>query len=125
MTTFGQPDEHTKAFVTLKEKLKTAPVLAAPDLSKPFQIATDASAAGIDGVLEQNGHPISYASRACTCPKQKYSATDLEALAVIWSVRHFKHYVYGREIEIITDHKPLQALKKNKHPDEPLGRFRT
>jgi hypothetical protein len=31
--------------------------------------------------------------------------------------------LYGREIEILSDNKPLHDLKCNRHPDEPLGRL--
>ena len=115
-------DKEQEAFERLKSALKSAPLLAAPDFSKGFQVCTDASMVGIGAVLEQDGRPIAYASRACSTPEQNYSATEREALAVVWAVRYFKHYLYGREIEIKTDHKPLHDLKMNRHPDENLGR---
>jgi hypothetical protein len=116
-------DQEQAAFETLKTALKQAPLLAAPDFTKPFQIATNASKNGLGACLLQDGHPIAYASRTCSVAEQNYQATEQEALAVIWAVRHFKHYIYGREIEILTDHKPLHDLKCNRNPDEPLGRL--
>jgi transposase InsO family protein len=111
------------AFDQLKSALKSTPLLAAPDFTKPFQLSTDASKIGIGAVLEQDGQPIAYASRTCSVAEQNYQATEQEALAVIWAVRHFRHYVYGRELEILVDHKPLHDLKSNRHPEEPLGRL--
>jgi hypothetical protein len=52
-----------EAFLTLKKLLTTAPVLAQPDIEKPFDVYCDASGTGIGGVLMQDGRAIAYASR--------------------------------------------------------------
>jgi hypothetical protein len=52
-----------EAFLTLKKLLTTAPVLAQPDIEKPFDVYCDAFSTGIRGVLMQDGHAIAYASR--------------------------------------------------------------
>jgi hypothetical protein len=52
-----------EAFLTLKQLLTTIPVLAQPDIEKPFEVYCDASSTGIGGVLMQGGHAIAYASR--------------------------------------------------------------
>jgi hypothetical protein len=51
-----------EAFLTLKKLFTTAPVLAQPDIEKPFDLYCDASSTGIGGVLMQDGHAIAYAS---------------------------------------------------------------
>ena len=56
--------KHHKAFDTLKEKISTAPVLALPDLQRPFEIQTDASDYAMGAVLTQHGKPICYHSEA-------------------------------------------------------------
>jgi hypothetical protein len=52
-----------EVFLTLKKLLTTAPVLAQPDIEKPFDAYYDASGMGIGGVLMQEGCAIAYASR--------------------------------------------------------------
>jgi hypothetical protein len=52
------------AFHTLRDSLTTAPVLAQPDVSKPFDIYCDASGTGLGCVLMQDNQVIAYASRA-------------------------------------------------------------
>jgi hypothetical protein len=50
-----------EAFLALKKLLTTAPVLAQPDIEKPFDVYCDASDIGIGGVQMQDGHAIAYA----------------------------------------------------------------
>jgi hypothetical protein len=51
-----------EVFLTLKQLLTTAPVLAQPDIEKPFDVYCDVSGTGIRGVLMQDGRAITYAS---------------------------------------------------------------
>jgi hypothetical protein len=53
-----------KAFHTLRQHLTSAPVLAQPDNSKPFEVFCDASGTGLGCVLMHEGRVIAYASRA-------------------------------------------------------------
>ena len=62
-TKFVWSTECEKAFQTLKKLLTTAPVLAQPDIERPFDIYCDASRIGIGCVLMQEGRVIAYASR--------------------------------------------------------------
>ena len=57
--------------------------------------------------VPNNLRPVFYASKTLTATESKYSNIKCEMLAVVFSVLHFKHFMYGRQIHIITDHKPL------------------
>ena len=75
----------------LKLKLISASVLAYPDFGKPFVLETDASIQGLGAVLSQvqedgRPHPIAYASRSLSPSEKNYGITDLETLAVVWSI---------------------------------------
>jgi hypothetical protein len=52
-----------ETFLTLKKLLTTAPVLAQPDIEKPFDVYCDASGMNIRGVLMQDDRTIAYVSR--------------------------------------------------------------
>lgn len=120
-------EEAEEAFQCLKQKLIEAPVLKFPDFSKPFYLTTDASKYAIGAILSQvfDGaeHPVAYASRQLNEAEQKYGATEQECLGVVWGVRHFRCYLYGRHFTIITDCQPLKWLINARDPSSRLARW--
>jgi hypothetical protein len=62
-TKFDWSSKYNEAFEQLKVLLTTAPVLAQPDIEKPFDVYFDASDSGLGCVLMQEGRVIAYASR--------------------------------------------------------------
>ena len=102
--TFEWTSQCEEAFLELKERLTTAPLLHHPDLTKPFFLWTDASEEGFGAVLEQeeNGkrHPIAYASRQTNEAERKYCPTELEVAALIFRVEHFEVYLLGHSSQI-------------------------
>jgi hypothetical protein len=97
-------------FLILKKLLTTAPVLAQPDIEKPFDVYCDASGTGIGGVLMQDGRAISYASRQLRHHEEHYPTHDLELLAVVHALKVWRHYLLGNLVHIYTDHKSLKYL---------------
>lgn len=120
-------EEAEEAFNSLKQKLVEAPVLRFPDFSRPFTLTTDASKYAVGAILSQvfDGaeHPVAYASRQLNEAEQKYGATEQECLAVVWAVRHFRCYLYGRHFKIITDCQPLKWLMNARDPNSRLARW--
>lgn len=60
----------------------------------------------IDGVER----PISYASRLLNTAEKGYSQLEKKALAVVWGIKKFHNYLYGRHFVINNDHRPLETL---------------
>ena len=60
--------------------------------------------------VPNNLRPVFHASKTLTITESNYSNIEQEMLGVVLSVLHFKHFMYGRQIHIITDHKPLITL---------------
>ncbi len=54
--------------------------------------------------------PINFATRTMSQAEKNYSQLDKEAVAIMFGVKRFYMYVFGRHFEIHTDHKPLLGL---------------
>jgi hypothetical protein len=76
-----------EAFEQLKVLLTTAPVLAQPDINKPFDVYCDASGSGLGYVLMQEGRVIAYASRKLRRHEEHYPTHDLELAAVVHALK--------------------------------------
>jgi hypothetical protein len=98
------------AFHTLRAHLTTAPVLAQPDVSKPFDIYCDASGIGLGCVLTQDNRVIAYASRAFRAHEQNYPTYDLELTAIIHALKIWRHHLMGTKCHIYTDRKSLKYI---------------
>jgi len=55
--------------------------------------------------------------------EENYCSTELEALAVVWAVRHFRPYLYGHTCHLFTDHMALKSLLNTPHPSGKLARW--
>ncbi|WVZ63853.1 LOW QUALITY PROTEIN: hypothetical protein U9M48_013451 [Paspalum notatum var. saurae] len=99
-----------EAFGTLKELLTSAPVLAQPDITKPFDVYCDASGSGLGCVLMQEGRVIAYASCQLRKHEVNYPTHDLELLAVVYALKKWRHYLLGNTCHIYTDHKSLKYI---------------
>ncbi|KAL5582147.1 hypothetical protein UlMin_014589 [Ulmus minor] len=91
------------AFQELKNAMMQDPVLALPDISKPFEVQTDASDFALGGVLLQEGHPVAYESRKLSGAERRYTAQEKEMLAVIHCLRVWRHYILGSKFVVKTD----------------------
>jgi hypothetical protein len=107
---FHWTDKCEEAFHTLRKLLTTAPVLAQPDSTKPFDVYYDASETGLGCVLMQNNRVIAYASRALQNHEQNYPTHDLELAAVIHALKIWRHHLMGAKSNIYTDHKSLKYI---------------
>jgi hypothetical protein len=88
---------------------------AAASGERPFILATDACKAGFGAVLSQLDvalveQPIAFASRSTLRHEKNWSTTDLEAAAIVYGVRKFRHLLWGCRFTIHTDHRALQWL---------------
>ncbi|WVZ76552.1 hypothetical protein U9M48_024517 [Paspalum notatum var. saurae] len=99
-----------EAFGTLKKLLTSAPVLAQPDITKPFDVYCDASGSGLGCVLMQEGRVIAYASCQLRKHEVNYPTHDLELLAVVYALKKWRHYLLGNTCHVYADHKSLKYI---------------
>jgi len=110
-------------------------VLVQPNYDLPFIVVTDASTSGLGGYVGQvdtvwwethgaqgvvpgpeNGlRIISYCSRVLQGAEKNYSATELEALAVVYALSKFRVYVLGQSVKVFTDHSALVHIARNEN----------
>ncbi|WVZ63055.1 hypothetical protein U9M48_012725 [Paspalum notatum var. saurae] len=88
-------------FRELKKLLTTAPVLAQPDVTKPFDVYCDASGQGLGCVLMQEGRVIAYASRQLRKHETNYPTHDLELAAAVHAPKIWRHYLVGQYLSHI------------------------
>ncbi|CAA7034520.1 unnamed protein product [Microthlaspi erraticum] len=109
-TSFVWTPTTNDAFELIKTRLTTAPVLALPNFSLPFELHSDASKTGIGAVLSQQGRPIVFFSEKIAGPRSRYSTYDVELYAVVQSIKHWRHYLFHREFVLYTDHDALKHM---------------
>ena len=100
------------AFNLVNSKITNAPVLAYYDPEKELVLENDAGEYGMGAAIFQGGKPIAYASRSLSSAGKNYAQIEKEMLPVNFGLEKFHHYTYGRHLTVITDHKPLVAIKK-------------
>ena len=110
-----------KAFLTLKQAMIQAPVLALPDFAKQFVVKSDASGTrldasgiGLGAVLTQDGWPIAYYSKALSGQALVRSTYEKELMAIVLSIHQWHNYLLGWRFCIRTDHKSLKYLLKQR-----------
>ena len=118
------------AFDKVKAILTSYPVLTAPDFSKDFKLAVDASDVGVGAVLLQEGKenidlPICYFSKKLDKHQKNYSTIEKECLALLLSLQHFDVYIGStvHPLVVFTDHNPLTFINKMQNKNQRLMRW--
>lgn len=122
---FLMGEKEIEAFEVLKSKIMAQPVLQSASFDRPFVLATDASVFAVGAVLSQIGedgqeHPVQFIIRGLSKHELNYSTGEKECLAIIYSLKKFRHYLLGGRFVLITDHQSLKALLNT---PEPSGKF--
>ena len=103
-------DPQQKSFQKLKDMCTSAPVLARFNPAKEVTIQCDASSYGLGAALLQDERPVAFTSRALTLTEQRYAQIEKECLAILHACKRFHFYVFGRQVSVESDHKPLQSI---------------
>ena len=115
------------AFVMLCNCLSDFSVLTLPNALDQFILHTDASGAGVGAVLsverDKEELPVGFFSKKLSPSEKKYSATELECLAVVKAIDHFAVHLCGRPFTVVTDHQALQYLDSSRHLNSRLTRW--
>ena len=90
------------------------------NVKEPVEIHCDASATGLGACLIQNGNPVAYSSRALTDCEQRYAQIEKEMAAIVHACKKFHCYIFGKEVTVYTDHKPLEQIFKKQLLSAPM-----
>ena len=103
-------ESHQQTFDSLKEELANPPVLKFFDPAKSVILSVDASKGGLGAACLQEEAPVAFASRALSDAETRYAQIEKELLAAVFACRKFHDFVYGLQVTIETDHKPLISI---------------
>ena len=126
------------AFETLRDAICCNPIRTHFREDCEHEIHTDASGLGLGAVLYQKEKDedgkdvkrvVAYWARGLRDAEKRYQATELELLAVVEALEHFRVYVHGRHFTVVSDHQALLALNKgtlcnSKHGNRRLIKWR-
>ena len=105
-------ERQQKAYEELTNSITQAPVLKYFDVSADVTVSVDASSEGVGACLLQGMQPVAYASRALNSAERNYTQIEKEMLAIVFGTNKFHQYIYGKQVSVETDHKPLESLFK-------------
>ncbi|GKE09857.1 reverse transcriptase domain-containing protein [Tanacetum coccineum] len=94
----------------LKQKLCEDPILALPEGNDDFVVYCDASHQGLGAMLMQREKVIAYASRQLKPNEENYTTHHLELGAVVFALKIWRHYLYGKKCTVFTNYKSLQHI---------------
>jgi hypothetical protein len=122
----------SEAFEGLKNKVCSPPVLALPTLTEELVLDTDTTDEQLGCFLQQRGkdghlHSLGYYSRSVNPAELNYSATEKEALAVVWAIKRLRPYLDAARCTVRTYHSALTLLFSVDGDNRPLpdGDFAT
>ena len=125
---FVWTDNCQKSFEQLKKALISAPIMAFPDVNKPYRLYTDASDFAVGAILVQTDEhgterPIHFLSHQLSAVQRRWATVEKEAFAVIHALRKLRPYLYSADFIVLTDHKPLRSLFSNEMQNTKIQRW--
>ena len=107
---FAWTDKCEESFQKLKRRLTSALILVIQDVGKPFEVYCDASHLRLGCVLMQEKKAVAYASRQLKVHERNYPTHDLELAVIVFALKIWRHYLYGAQFRVFSDHKSLKYL---------------
>ncbi|KAI7945186.1 hypothetical protein MJO28_010881 [Puccinia striiformis f. sp. tritici] len=130
-TIYEMTHDRVVRFEELRIAMTSAPVLAQPDYDKPFILYIDACLDGLGAALHQEfliddkriEKPILFISRQIRDAEKRYGASQMECLALVWSLEKLHYYLEGSKFVVITDCTAVRTLMHMKTPNRHMLRW--
>ena len=98
-----------------------------PNVDEECILRTDTTDIGLEATLLQHRDgqifPVAYASRKLLDTEGRYYVMDRECLGIVWGIKKFAMYLYGKQFTLQTDHRPLQFLSASKFESTCIMRW--
>ena len=124
---FRVDDSYDLAWTRLKEALVSDAILVHPDYTRDFLLDCDGSGEALGAVLLQayaeGEKVVAYASWSLLEHEKKWTASALEAAALIWALETLRPYIDGVHVTIRTDHIPLEYIRSKADRCKRLERW--
>ena len=101
-----------RAFMELKRRLTSAPILIVLKKGQRYTMYCDASKDRLGCVLMQSERVMAYGSRQLKNHEQSYPTHDIELAAIVFALKDWRHYLYGKQFDVFSDHKSLKYIGK-------------
>ena len=110
--------EHEEARRYVLEKLSSGPLLIVFDPNRETELHTDASAIGYGAILFQKIDDglrvVAYFSRRTSAEESRYHSYELETLAIVNALKHFRVYLLGIKFKVVTDCNAIKSTCNKK-----------
>jgi hypothetical protein len=97
------------------------------DMSKPFTLFVDASQFAVGACLSQPSdgceRPVAFASSKFTATQLNWATVEKEAYAALWALQKFRHWIFGRNVILYSDHNPITFLTESTPKSAKLMRW--
>ena len=91
-------------------RLTTAPILIVLEQGQRYTMYCDASRDGLGCVLMQSRRVVAYGSRQLKNHEQNYPTHDSKFATIVFSLKIWRHYLYGEQFKVFSDHKSLRYI---------------
>ena len=120
--------EADRALNRIKKKLSKSPIISFVDFTLPFHLTTDASTVAAGAVLTQvtpdgKVRIVGVTSTTFSKTQQRWSATEREAYAILFGIKKFDYFLYGRPFICHTDHKALTHMDRKNFNNAKIKRW--
>ena len=110
-------ETHQSAFLAAKQLIARAPCLAYFDHTRPVTLQVDASQGGLGAALLQPNdsgdlQPVAYTSCKMRPNEEMWAQIEKECLAIVSACDKWDLWIYGRQVNVHTDHQPLETIFK-------------
>ena len=109
--------------------MSTHTILRPPDWGKFFHMYCDAINVAVGSALcqptgdNEKDQPIVYASKQLTPAERNYTTTERECLAMVFSVKKFRHYLMCNPVVFFIDHMTIKYLVNKAELSSRLTRW--